>query len=139
MPAAPSELCLSRHEELLHPPHTSESALNSNLLRTRSNNRKIRAPKEAPVQQPKTVELSKATFEGSKNIAQSDDTKRVLQSVAQTPSAVGSWFEKDAKAWINNVAARATGGTSVDNDGFPTAKMWVDPPPARGGRRRRKR
>ena len=84
----------------------------------------------------KTVELSKATFEGSKNIARSDDTKRVLQSVASTPSAVGSWFEKDARSWINNVAARATGGTSVDNDGFPTAKMWVDPPSAGGEKKK---
>ena len=29
---------------------------------------------------------------------------------------------------MNNVAARATGGTTVDKRGYPTAQMWTEPP-----------
>tara|TARA_B110000977_G_scaffold82558_1_gene110298 strand:- start:1957 stop:3762 length:1806 start_codon:yes stop_codon:yes gene_type:complete len=80
----------------------------------------------------KTIEVSKATIETSKNVAQSDDTKRVIQNVTstvkETPTKVSGWWEKDARSWINNVAARATGGQAVDKNGFPTAKMWVEPP-----------
>ena len=58
----------------------------------------------------KTLEVSKATIETSRKVATSDDTKRVLATVARTPKNVGSWWERDARSWMNNVAARATGG-----------------------------
>lgn len=76
----------------------------------------------------KTLEVSKATIETSRKVATSDDTKRVLATVARTPKNVGSWWERDARSWMNNVAARATGGTTVDKRGFPTAQMWTEPP-----------
>ena len=75
-----------------------------------------------------TVDISKATIETSRKVATSDDTKRVLATVAATPKNVGSWWERDARSWMNNVAARATGGTAVDKRGFPAAQMWTDPP-----------
>ena len=76
----------------------------------------------------KTLEVSKATIETSRKVATSDDTKRVLATVARTPKNVGSWWERDARSWMNNVAARATGGTTVDKRGYPTAQMWTEPP-----------
>ena len=79
----------------------------------------------------KTLEVSKATIETSRKVATSDDTKRVLATVARTPKNVGSWWERDARSWMNNVAARATGGTAVDKRGYPTAQMWTDPPRSR--------
>ena len=79
----------------------------------------------------KTLEVSKATIETSRKVATSDDTKRVLATVARTPKNVGSWWERDARSWMNNVAARATGGTAVDKRGYPTAQMWTDPPQSR--------
>jgi hypothetical protein len=76
-----------------------------------------------------TLDISKATIETSRKVASSDDTKRVLATVAATPKNVGSWWERDARSWMNNVAARATGGTvQKDKRGFPTAQMWTDPP-----------
>ena len=76
----------------------------------------------------KTLDVTKATIETSRKVATSDDTKRVLATVARTPKNVGSWWERDARSWMNNVAARATGGTTVDKRGFPTAQMWTEPP-----------
>ena len=79
----------------------------------------------------KTLDVTKATIETSRKVATSDDTKRVLATVARTPKNVGSWWERDARSWMNNVAARATGGTAVDKRGFPTAQMWTEPPRSR--------
>jgi len=81
----------------------------------------------------KTLEVSKATIETSRRVATSDDTKRVLATVARTPANVGSWWERDARSWMNNVAARATGGTAVDTRGYPDAREWTDPPAKRAG------
>ena len=78
----------------------------------------------------KTVDVTKATIETSRKVATSDDTRRVLATVARTPKNVGSWWERDARSWMNNVAARATGGTAVDQRGFPDARAWTDAPAA---------
>ena len=78
----------------------------------------------------KTLEVSKATIETSRKVATSDDTKRVLATVARTPKNVGSWWERDARSWMNNVAARA-GGDRRGQARVPTAQMWTDPPRSR--------
>ena len=65
--------------------------------------------------------------------ATSKETKRAIAAVAETPKNLGSWWERDAKGWLNNVAARATGGKSKTDHsaGFPAARPKED-----GGDRR---
>ena len=65
----------------------------------------------------KTLEVSKATIETSRKVATSDDTKRVLATVARTPKNVGSWWERDARSWMNNVRGARHGGTAADKRG----------------------
>jgi hypothetical protein len=77
----------------------------------------------------KTLEVSKYAADTGVEIAKSEETRRALDAVASTPRVVGSWWEKDAKGWINNVTSRATGrGAQKDKNGFPSAAMWTNPP-----------
>ena len=71
----------------------------------------------------KTIEVGRGAMDTGIKAATSKETKRAIAAVAETPKNLGSWWERDAKGWLNNVAARATGGKSkTDHRGFPAAR-----------------
>ena len=79
----------------------------------------------------KTIEVGRGAMDTGIKAATSKETKRAIAAVAETPKNLGSWWERDAKGWLNNVAARATGGKSkTDHRGFPAASAWTEAPEA---------
>ena len=80
----------------------------------------------------KTIEVSRGAVDTGIKAATSEEAKRALAAVADTPKNLGSWWERDAKDWLNNVAARATGGKAkTDPRGFPAASAWTEAPEAK--------
>jgi hypothetical protein len=71
----------------------------------------------------KTVEVSKVAVDKSKEVAASDETKKLLNDV-------GGWWNTGVGGWFNNVASRAAKGKAANS--FPPAEAWTMAAPTDG-------
>ena len=70
--------------------------------------------------------VTKVAVDSSVNFAQSEETQKVLKEVGSSLSDVGG----KVGGWVNNVAARATGGKVKVGTSFPPASWWTGDAPA---------